>query len=80
MLGEHNRKVLSSFFRRSLTEQVARRVAIPVITVWNAGHVISDQLWVSDSMLWGWPDKHRIGKQASEKKSKASPKRAPLGV
>jgi nucleotide-binding universal stress UspA family protein len=80
MLGEHRRKGLTGLFRKSLVEQVARRVAIPVISVWNSGHVITDQPWVSDSMLWGWPSEQHIGNQLGGTKSKASPKRAPLGV
>jgi nucleotide-binding universal stress UspA family protein len=80
MLGEHSRRGLTGLFRRSLVEQVARRVAIPVISVWNSGHVITDQPWVSDSMLWGWPSEQHIGNQLGGRKSKASPKRAPLGV
>jgi nucleotide-binding universal stress UspA family protein len=80
MLGEHRRRGLTGLFRRSLAEQVARRVAIPVITVRNSGHVITDQPWVSDSMLWGWSGEQRIGSQLGGRKSKASPKRAPVGV
>jgi len=80
MLGEHSRRGLTGLFRRSLSELVARRVAIPVITVWSSGHVISDQLWVSESMLCGSPSEHHTGKQVGGRKSKATPKRAPLGV
>ena len=71
ILGGRSRTSLTGLFRRNLAERVARRVAIPVITVWNSGHVISDQEWVSDSLLWGWPDEPRTGKEAGERKSKA---------
>jgi nucleotide-binding universal stress UspA family protein len=80
MLGEHSRRGLTGLFRRSLAGLVARRVAIPVITVWNSGHVISEQLWVSESMLCGSLSEHHTGKQVGGRKSKATPKRAPLGV
>jgi nucleotide-binding universal stress UspA family protein len=80
MLGEHSRRRLTGLFRRSLSEQVARRVAIPVISVWNSGHVITDQPWVSDGMLCTWPREQHTGNQLGGRKSKASPKRAPLGV
>ena len=80
MLGEHRRRGLTGLFRRSLVEQVARRVAIPVLTVRSSGQVITDQPWVSDSMLWGWPSQQHTGNQLGGRKSKASPKRAPLGV
>jgi nucleotide-binding universal stress UspA family protein len=80
MLGEYSRRGLTGFFRKSLAEQVARRVVIPVITVWNSGHVISDQLWVSESMLWGSPSERHTGEQLRGRKPKASPKRLPLGV
>jgi nucleotide-binding universal stress UspA family protein len=80
MLGEHSRRGLTGLFRRSLAEQIARRVAIPVITLLNSGHVISDQLWVSESMLWGSPSEPHTGEQLRGRKPKASPKRAPLGV
>ena len=55
MLGDHRRSGLTGLFRKNLAAQVGRRAAIPVITIWNSGHVISDQPWVSDSLLWGWP-------------------------
>jgi nucleotide-binding universal stress UspA family protein len=80
MLGEHSRRGLTGLFRRSLAEQVARRVAIPLITVWNSGHVITDQPWVSDSMLWGWSSEHHTGGRLRGRKPKAGPKRTPLGV
>jgi nucleotide-binding universal stress UspA family protein len=80
MLGEHSRRGLTRLFRRGLAEQVARRVAIPVITVWSSGHAITDQPWVSDSILWGWPGEHHTGNQLRGRKSKASPKRTPLEV
>jgi nucleotide-binding universal stress UspA family protein len=80
MLGEHSRRGLTGLFRGSLVEQVARRVAIPVITVRSSGHVITDQPWVSDSMLWAWPREQHTGNQLGGRKSKASSKRAPLGV
>jgi nucleotide-binding universal stress UspA family protein len=80
MLGEHRRRGLTGLFHRSLAEQLARRVAIPVITVRSSGHVITDQPWVSDSMLWGWPGEHHTGHQLRARKSKASPKRTPLEV
>jgi nucleotide-binding universal stress UspA family protein len=80
MLGEHRRRGLTGFFRRSLAEQLACRVAIPVITVRNSGHVITDQPWVSDSMLWGWSREHHTGNQLGGRKSKARPKRTPLEV
>jgi nucleotide-binding universal stress UspA family protein len=77
MLGEHSRRGLTGFFRGSLAEQVARRVPIPVIPVWSSGYVITDQPWVSDSILWGWPGEHHTGNQLRGRKSKASPKRTP---
>jgi nucleotide-binding universal stress UspA family protein len=80
MLGEPSRRGVTNLFRKSLAEQVARRAAIPVITVWNSGHVISDQPWVSDSMLWAWGSEPHTNKQLRVGKSKASQKRAPLGV
>ena len=80
MLGEHSRRGLTGLFRRSLAEQVARRVAIPLITVWNSGHVITDQPWVSENMLWGWPSEHHTGGRLRGRKPKAGPKRTPLGV
>ena len=80
MLGEDSRKGLTGLFRGSLAAQVARRVAIPVITVWNSGHAVSDQLRVSDSMIWGCPSEHRTAKPLNGRKSKASPKRTTLGV
>jgi nucleotide-binding universal stress UspA family protein len=80
MLGEHSRRGLTGLFRRSLAEQVARRVAVPVITLLNSGHLISDQLWVSESMLWGSRSEPRTGEQLRGRKPRANPKRAPLGV
>jgi hypothetical protein len=79
-MGGCNRTGLTGFLRRGLAEQVARRAPAPAMTVWNSGHAISDRLWVNDSMLWGWPDEHRTGTQASERKSQARPTRVPLGV
>ncbi len=80
MLGGRRRTSLTGFFRRNLAEQVARRVAIPVMTVWNSGRVVSDPPWVSDTLLWGWSDEHRAGKQTSERKSKARSTRVSSGV
>jgi nucleotide-binding universal stress UspA family protein len=80
MLGEHSRRGLTGLLCRSLAGLVARRVTIPAITVWNSGHVISEQLRVNESMLCGSPSEHHTGKQVAGRKSKATPKRAPLGV
>jgi nucleotide-binding universal stress UspA family protein len=80
MLGEHRRRGLTGLFRRNLAEQLACRVAIPVITVRNSGHVITDQPWVSDSKLWGSSREHHTGNQSGGRKSKARPKRAILEV
>jgi nucleotide-binding universal stress UspA family protein len=80
MLGGCSRSGVTCLFRRSVAERVARSVAISVITVWNSGHVISDPLRVSDSMLTGWPGEHWTGKRASGETSKARRTSAPLRV
>jgi nucleotide-binding universal stress UspA family protein len=79
-MGGRRSRGVSGLFRRSLAEQVARRAAIPVITVWTSGHAISDRLWVNDGRFWGAPGEHGTGKQASARKSSARPARASLGV
>jgi nucleotide-binding universal stress UspA family protein len=80
MLDEHRRRGLTGLFRGSLAEQLARRVTIPVITVRSSGHVLTDQPWLSDSKLLGWPGENHTGNQVRGRKFKASPKRTPLGV
>ena len=80
MLGGRRRTSLIGFFRRNLAEQVTRRMTIPVIAVWHSGHVMSNQAWARDTLLWGWLDEHRTGKQAGERKSKARSTRVPSGV
>ena len=80
MMGGHPRRGVSGLFHRSLAVQVGRRAAIPVITVSNSGHAVSDQLWVREGMPWGCPDGHRTGKRLDGRKAKATPTRAALGV
>jgi hypothetical protein len=76
MLGGRRRTSLTSFLRRNLTEQVTRRTAIPVITVWHSGHVIADASSVSDSLLCEWPSQLHTAQQPRGRKSKAQPMRS----
>jgi nucleotide-binding universal stress UspA family protein len=79
-MGGRSSRGVTCLFRRSLAEQVARRSAIPVMTVWNSGLAVSDQPWVGASIRRGWLGEYRTERQASGKTTKAGPKRAFLGV
>ena len=79
VMGGRSRRGLAGLFRRSVAEQVARRVALPVMTVLTAGHTLSDQLWVSEGVLGGGPSEQRTGRQVGSRASKAKPKSASFG-
>jgi nucleotide-binding universal stress UspA family protein len=79
VMGGRSRRGITGLYCRSVAGQVARRVALPVMTVWTTGHILSDQLWVSEGMLEGGASEQRTGGLMRSKASKAKPKIVSFG-